>query len=172
MFAATTSTLYGLSPNKTAVFQWTGQGDRWQQIGGPASMIITGGDSLYATNPQTGDIYKYNGIPNSWIRVGGYVVATPAPIISPGPSHSYIVRMESIPIVAKMSEALGFGRDTVYASISAKSSTSPPFEGTQYMGNLDSGHTHPCVSDQIVRCKYAIRLYCRQHLYKSVLDRI
>ncbi len=52
----------------------------WTQIGGPAATLITGGNDLYATNPDTGDIwqwndqqvvYHYDGTPYNWTQIGG-----------------------------------------------------------------------------------------------------
>ena len=43
----------------------------WEQIGGPAMTLITGENSLFATNPDSGDIYKYNNSPHNWTRIGG-----------------------------------------------------------------------------------------------------
>jgi hypothetical protein len=62
--------LYGLSPDGSGVFKWTGQGEDWTKIGGPASAIFYGG-LLLATNPETGDIWRWDGTPMAWTRIGG-----------------------------------------------------------------------------------------------------
>lgn len=63
--------LYGLSPDGSGVYQYTGTGDKWIQIGGPAKEIYGDVDGVLATNPQTGDLYRYLGSPNFWRKVGG-----------------------------------------------------------------------------------------------------
>jgi hypothetical protein len=39
-FAVTNTTLYGLSPNRSGVWQYSGSGQDWFQIGGPARTIV------------------------------------------------------------------------------------------------------------------------------------
>ena len=41
MFAVTNNTVYGLTPNLQAVWQYTGSGLAWTQVGGPASQIAS-----------------------------------------------------------------------------------------------------------------------------------
>jgi hypothetical protein len=67
----TTPHLYALSPSGAGVWQYSGNGQGWQQLGGPAGVIYAGGSSLYATDPNTGNIYRYNGTPGSWSQIGG-----------------------------------------------------------------------------------------------------
>ncbi|PFL73132.1 hypothetical protein COD81_07105 [Bacillus cereus] len=74
MFSAGEDTLYGVSPDKSGVYQWMGTSvnpNQWIQIGGPADKIFANGNTVYATNPTTGDIYRYNGVPLSWTKIGG-----------------------------------------------------------------------------------------------------
>jgi hypothetical protein len=72
-FAVSGNRLYGLAPDGSGVWEWTGRGDQWKRIGGPAANIYAGGAGLFATNPRTGDIYKYKGGTGNgnWSRVGG-----------------------------------------------------------------------------------------------------
>lgn len=63
--------LWGLSPDKQAVMEWSGTGDKWTKIGGPANHLYAGDSSLFGTDPKSGDIYRYSGQPNRWSRVGG-----------------------------------------------------------------------------------------------------
>jgi len=60
--------LYGLSSNKSAVYEYTGLGQNWNRVGGPASRIF-GGDFLLATNPNSGDIYQFKN--TNWTKIGG-----------------------------------------------------------------------------------------------------
>ncbi|MCD0453310.1 hypothetical protein LO762_29620 [Actinocorallia sp. API 0066] len=62
--------VYGLSPDRSAVYQRT-SGSSWIRIGGAAGTLIGGDGNLFATNPTTGDLYKYNGTPENWSKVGG-----------------------------------------------------------------------------------------------------
>ncbi|MHC0430987.1 peptidoglycan DD-metalloendopeptidase family protein [Streptomyces sp. O3] len=65
------SGLFALSPDRSGVYQYSGQGDVWTKVGGAAGELITGGAGVFATNPSTGDLYKYNGTPEDWSKVGG-----------------------------------------------------------------------------------------------------
>ncbi|MFD4399120.1 hypothetical protein [Kitasatospora sp. NPDC058478] len=62
--------VFGLSPDRSVVYQWQG-GTNWTQIGGPAGSIVAGGNTLIATDPTSGDVFRYGGAPNSWSRIGG-----------------------------------------------------------------------------------------------------
>jgi hypothetical protein len=70
-WVATRTTLYGLSPDGSGVYRYSGTPNVWYQVGGPAAKLYAGTDTLYATNPTTGDIYRYEGTPWSWTHVGG-----------------------------------------------------------------------------------------------------
>jgi hypothetical protein len=69
----TSSHLYGLAPNLTAVYQYTGNGttNSWTKIGGPAGTITAGSFGLVATDPATGNLYHYLGTPGKWAQIGG-----------------------------------------------------------------------------------------------------
>lgn len=62
--------VYALSPDGSGVWKYSGTGQGWNQIGGPASAIYAGGE-LYVTNPPTGDLWRWNGTPMSWTKIGG-----------------------------------------------------------------------------------------------------
>ncbi|MER8044507.1 peptidoglycan DD-metalloendopeptidase family protein [Streptomyces sp. NPDC094032] len=64
------SSLFALSPDRSGVFQWSGNGTAWNKVGGAAGTLYAGGAGVFATNPATGDLYKMNG-PNNWAKVGG-----------------------------------------------------------------------------------------------------
>lgn len=61
--------IYG--QNSGGVFQYTGQGTNWTQIGGPAGHIYAGSEffSVLATDIHTGDIYGYHS--GGWSKIGG-----------------------------------------------------------------------------------------------------
>ena len=50
-FAVTGDTVFGLSTDRQAVWQYDGTGMSWTQVGGPAGEIFGGGYGLVATNP-------------------------------------------------------------------------------------------------------------------------
>lgn len=66
-----TAPLIALTPNKSAVFRWSGSGTAWTKIGGPSSGIYAGAAGVFATSPSSGAIYQYKGTPGAWTRVGG-----------------------------------------------------------------------------------------------------
>ncbi|AYG78187.1 hypothetical protein DWB77_00294 [Streptomyces hundungensis] len=68
---AVSDKLYGLTPNRSQVLQWTREGEKWTVVGGPAQDIFAGGAGLFATRPGTGDVYRYQGTPDQWLQVGG-----------------------------------------------------------------------------------------------------
>ncbi|MCZ4103019.1 DNA/RNA non-specific endonuclease, partial [Streptomyces sp. H39-C1] len=69
-FAIAGDRLYGLSSDRTAVYQWSGTGTDWTKVGGPAQDLYAGGAGLFATNPDTGSIFRYSGEGGDWTRVG------------------------------------------------------------------------------------------------------
>lgn len=79
-FAVTSTKLYGLSPDSSGVFEYSGTPGQWTKVGGAAKHIYAGVGGLYATNPTTGDIWAYelrfweNGatrVHPGWTKVGG-----------------------------------------------------------------------------------------------------
>lgn len=52
------SALYGLAPNKSSVWKYTGKLDRWTKVGGPATAIFAGGGKLYGRAER--HIYRYD----------------------------------------------------------------------------------------------------------------
>jgi hypothetical protein len=67
--------LYGISPDGSGVYEFTGTPGQWKKVGGPAQAIYGRGGSnesskLFATNPQTGDIYSYDSS-GQWTKIGG-----------------------------------------------------------------------------------------------------
>lgn len=59
-----------LTPNKSAVWKWSGSGTTWTKIGGAASNVYAGAAGVFATSPGSGAVFQYNGSPNSWTRIG------------------------------------------------------------------------------------------------------
>jgi len=77
-FAVTADSVYGLTPERNAVWRYNGPasptgapGNNWTQIGGPAGWLFGGTFGLFATNPTDGNIFRYLGTPHSWEFVGG-----------------------------------------------------------------------------------------------------
>ncbi|MFF5808634.1 hypothetical protein, partial [Streptomyces sp. NPDC012746] len=69
-FAVTGDHLYGLNPDRTAVYEWNGTGTDWTKIGGPAQDLEAGGAGLFATS-RDGKLHKYDGRPDTWSEIGG-----------------------------------------------------------------------------------------------------
>jgi len=65
-WAANTNGIYGL--NGWGVFQWTGSGTEWVQVGGAADKLYAGGNALYATVPFFGDLNYYSNSPDTWSK--------------------------------------------------------------------------------------------------------
>ncbi|MFG2987649.1 hypothetical protein ACGFYQ_41885 [Streptomyces sp. NPDC048258] len=61
--------LYMLRADHSAVWQWSGDGQGWAEIGGPTAAVYAGRVGTFATNPDTGKIYKYQG-GREWSEVG------------------------------------------------------------------------------------------------------
>jgi hypothetical protein len=67
--AATGKNLYELTPDKSAVLEYTN--GSWTKIGGPAANLYTGGAGVFATDPTTGAVNEYTGTPMAWKNIGG-----------------------------------------------------------------------------------------------------
>jgi len=63
--------LYGLSTDKTGVYEFSGTPGKWLKIGGAAGQILAGKGKLYATNPDSGDLYQYARSAGRWEKIGG-----------------------------------------------------------------------------------------------------
>jgi hypothetical protein len=70
MWAGVGGTVYGLTPDKSAVYRYDGTPGRWTKVGGPASFLIGGGSFLYAKEPGTGKLWRYSGTGEQWAEVG------------------------------------------------------------------------------------------------------
>ncbi|WCD83704.1 hypothetical protein KPP03845_100023 [Streptomyces xanthophaeus] len=68
-FAVTGDHLYGLNPERTAVYEWNGNGTDWTKVGGAAQDLHAGGAGLFATSPDE-KIHRYSGQPEQWGQVG------------------------------------------------------------------------------------------------------
>ncbi|MFD7380235.1 YncE family protein [Streptomyces anulatus] len=70
-FAATADRLYAISPDRSAVYEYTGEGDRWVKVRGRTGGIYTSARTLYATDVRGGDIHAYDRARGKWTRIGG-----------------------------------------------------------------------------------------------------
>jgi hypothetical protein len=66
--AAVGSTLYGLTPDLSAIMEYSASGTRWRRIGDEALDIMACGTALCATLPS-GDFVRYRA--GTWERLGG-----------------------------------------------------------------------------------------------------
>lgn len=60
--------LYGLNPERSAVFRWSGEAGVWSAVGGPAGALYAGPTDLYATNEADGGLWRYR--QGAWARIG------------------------------------------------------------------------------------------------------
>lgn len=68
-FILVRTTLYGLSPDGSGVYKYSGSGTSWTKVGGAARVLLQcGASGLCATNPDNNDIYSYSG--SGWSRIG------------------------------------------------------------------------------------------------------
>jgi hypothetical protein len=70
-YASTSSELFRLTLDRSAVQKYSGSGTTWTAVGGPASALYATTTTLFATNPNTGDLWRYNGTGTSWSHTGG-----------------------------------------------------------------------------------------------------
>ncbi|MFE1444140.1 hypothetical protein [Streptomyces sp. NPDC058739] len=70
-FASTATRLYAIAPGHSAVYEYTGKGDRWTKVRGRTARIYTSSRTLYATQPGSGDIHRYDRARKKWSRIGG-----------------------------------------------------------------------------------------------------
>ncbi|MEU9046566.1 MULTISPECIES: phospholipase A2 [unclassified Kitasatospora] len=90
---ATKDSAYALTKDRTAIYRWADNQDRWIKIGGKANRIYAGEDSVYATDPDTGDIHRYDFDTGSWPRIGGPgadFAATNKHLYGISPDHSAV----------------------------------------------------------------------------------
>ncbi|MDI3403247.1 hypothetical protein [Streptomyces cavernicola] len=83
-FAVGADDLYGLSPDRKSIFQWTRRGDVWTRIGGAADSLHAGGAGLFAVDSATGRIKRYTGTPERWTDIG-----PKSAMLSVGDRHVY-----------------------------------------------------------------------------------
>lgn len=60
--------LYGLNPERSAVFQWSGEAGVWSPVGGPAAALYASPSELYAANGADSGLWRYRA--GAWTRVG------------------------------------------------------------------------------------------------------
>ncbi len=71
MWVADGAYIYGLTPDRKAIYRYHHGPGRWTRIGGPAERIYAGGGRVYATRPETNDLWRYTGNGEAWQRLGG-----------------------------------------------------------------------------------------------------
>lgn len=92
-FVAVGNTLYGQSPGRGPVWQYTGTSQTWNQIGLAAGQIFRCANTLCATDPNTKQIARYNGTQWSWSFIGGagnQFQGTNSELFGIGPSQNYV----------------------------------------------------------------------------------
>ncbi|MFI1104595.1 hypothetical protein [Streptomyces melanogenes] len=70
-FAVTDHHLYGLTPDRSEIFQWNGgSGASWHRIGGPANSLYASPVGVFAASADDGTLLRYTDAPESWAPVG------------------------------------------------------------------------------------------------------
>ncbi|MFF9982369.1 NHL repeat-containing protein [Streptomyces erythrochromogenes] len=71
-FTATGDRLYAISPDHSAVYEYTSNGNTWVKVRAAATgRIYSSGTTLYATDPGSGDVHQYDRTKKTWTRIGG-----------------------------------------------------------------------------------------------------
>ncbi|MEU9046565.1 MULTISPECIES: hypothetical protein [unclassified Kitasatospora] len=103
-FAATADHLYGVSPDHTGLYEYTGIPGVWDRVRGTTDRIYTSRSTLYATDPVTaetpGDIHQYDRERRSWTRIGGpgaTFTATDKQLYGVSPDHTAIYQYTGTP---------------------------------------------------------------------------
>lgn len=63
--------LYGLSPDRSAVYQFSKGSGQWKKVGGAAKKIYGGNGGLFAISPNNNHIYAFDAANEKWTEVGG-----------------------------------------------------------------------------------------------------
>lgn len=63
--------IFGISPNKEAVYEYTNVPGSWIKIGGPGTDWVWANGKLYGLSPTKDGIWEYSGIPDKWTKIGG-----------------------------------------------------------------------------------------------------
>jgi arylsulfatase A-like enzyme len=75
MFAANDNGLFAISEWQQSIYQYSGSGTEWVEIGPSINgftQLIAGGDALYCTiGPDNDNIYRYDGSRGMWTQIGG-----------------------------------------------------------------------------------------------------
>jgi hypothetical protein len=77
----------GEVPGDAAIWEYSRYLGKWTKIGGPGSMWVGVGGTVYGLRPDKSAVYKYNGVPDSWTKVGG-----PAENLIGGGSFFYAIQ--------------------------------------------------------------------------------
>jgi hypothetical protein len=67
-FVTVGATLYGLSPDGSGIYRYSGAGTSWTRVGSPAREMLRCGAMLCATNPDTLDLYRLES--DGWQHIG------------------------------------------------------------------------------------------------------
>lgn len=70
-FAATQSTLFGITPAQHDTARYSGAGASWSIVGDGASELFGGGVSMYRLNEDRNAIQRYAGSGSTWTMIGG-----------------------------------------------------------------------------------------------------
>ncbi len=72
MFAVTGESVYGVTPDGSAIYRYNGSGTSWSKVGGPGIIAAYGGGYGLISSIQTNAaMFLYNQPANSWSLIGG-----------------------------------------------------------------------------------------------------
>ncbi|MFD8787881.1 hypothetical protein [Kitasatospora sp. NPDC059599] len=135
-FAATADRLYGLSPDHSAVHEYTGNPGVWNRVRlAGTDRILTSATTLYAVDPVTaagGGIHQYDAASGRWTDIGGpgaQFAATADHLYGVSPDHSAVYEYTGNPGVWDRVRLAG--TDRIYTSRSTLYITDPVTTGTR-----------------------------------------
>ncbi|MFE1545710.1 phospholipase A2 [Streptomyces microflavus] len=96
-FAVTDEGLFGLTPDKSAVNQWTSE-KGWTTVGGPAEHLYGGDRGLLATARDTGNVMRLDIRQGTWETIGGpgaLFLSVNSTVYGVGPDRAGVARLVS-----------------------------------------------------------------------------
>lgn len=136
-FAVTAESVYGLTPDKRAVWRYDGTAMSWTQVGTGATEIFGGIWGLVATHPTTGALFHYLGSPFKWEQIGGpgasFVVIDSVYAISP--DLSSVWRYDKTPLSWTQ---IGGPATKLYGGFYGLLADFPDGDLYRYLGNIDA----------------------------------
>ncbi|ARF83349.1 hypothetical protein ACIG0C_36460 [Kitasatospora aureofaciens] len=130
-FAATADRLYGVSPDHSGIYEYTGTPGVWNRVRlAGTDRILTSAGTLYAVDTAAtavgGDIHQYDAASGRWTRIGGpgaQFAATADHVFGVSPDHTGLYEYTGTPGV--WDRVRSTGTDRIYTSHSTLYATDP-----------------------------------------------